>query len=326
MNLLDEQAASVPAHGWSLEELVAAANATLHSASLLPAVEDRPGSAGKVREEVNARLVRHYAGSGLLDENSREGRGSTLRVSPSSSAFAGSSAASPKAYPAAVIAKLILGKDDAELRALLQGGASVNATPANPALDFLAGVRRRAVSPPAAVPSPPSACTRLPAGQRASRHGPGRKLGPFGTPARSGGPRPHGFPLALQSARARAPEPVLPRCPASFEPPLPLHPNAAAPTNHEKDTRYRHLRCPVDPPELASQPSGLAPGRTDGTRPAHACPYAGTARRRECGPRAPAAQPRPGPRPFRFPWEGRRWSTPGRPPRSPSISSGPRTA
>ena len=149
MNLLDEQAARVPAHGWSLEELVAAANATLPH--FLPAVEDRPGSAGKVREEVNARLVRHYAGSGLLDENSREGREARYGFRHLLQLLLVRRLLT-EGYPAAVIAKLILGKDDAELRALLQGGASVNATPANPALDFLAGVRRRAVSPPAAVP------------------------------------------------------------------------------------------------------------------------------------------------------------------------------
>ena len=72
MNLLDHYAARVPASGWSLEEFVDAANRLLPG--FLPAAEDRPGSAGKVRDEVNIRLVRHYANLGLLDDNAREGR------------------------------------------------------------------------------------------------------------------------------------------------------------------------------------------------------------------------------------------------------------
>ncbi len=162
MHLLDAQAASVPANGWSLDELVAAANAVLPH--FLPAVEDRPGSAGKVREEVNVRLVRHYAGAGLLDENFREGREARYGFRHLLQLLLVRRLLT-EGYPAAVIAKLIAGKGDAELRALLQGGASVNATPTNPALDFLARVRRRAVLPPTAAPSGhPAAPVSPPAG------------------------------------------------------------------------------------------------------------------------------------------------------------------
>ena len=151
MNSLDQHARRLPTAGWSLEELVAAANDLLPE--FLPAVEDRPGSAGKVREEVNARLVRHYASLGLLDENAREGREARygfrhlLQLLLVRRLLV-------EGYPAAVITKLIAGKGDAELRALLQGGTSVSAIPANPALDFLARVRRRAgLARPAAPPS-----------------------------------------------------------------------------------------------------------------------------------------------------------------------------
>ncbi|MBE7212362.1 MAG: MerR family transcriptional regulator, partial [Gluconacetobacter diazotrophicus] len=155
---MDQYAARTPAAGWSLEELVQAANALLPG--FLPAAEDRPGSAGKVREEVNARLLRHYASVGLLDDNTREGREARygfrhlLQVLLVRRLLV-------EGYPAAVIAKLLAGKSDAELRALLQGGASVSATPANPALDFLAGVRRR-TAPPAVPPPLPAAPAGVP--------------------------------------------------------------------------------------------------------------------------------------------------------------------
>ncbi len=153
MDSLGQYAGNIPASGWSLDELVAAANALLPE--FLPAAEDRPGSAGKVREEVNARLVRHYASLGLLDDNTREGREARYVFRHLLQLLLVRRLLT-EGYPAAVIAKLIAGKGDAELRALLQGGASVSATPANPALDFLAGVRRRLQSPapaPAAVPA-----------------------------------------------------------------------------------------------------------------------------------------------------------------------------
>ncbi len=164
MNLLDQYAGRIPASGWSLEELVDTANALLPE--FLPAAEDRPGSAGKVREEVNVRLIRHYANLGLLDENAREGREARYGFRHLLQLLLVRRLLT-EGYPAAVIAKLITGKGDAELRALLQGGTSVNATPANPALDFLAGVRRRAALAPAAPssrpPAPAPASPRAPA-------------------------------------------------------------------------------------------------------------------------------------------------------------------
>lgn len=151
MPALDQYAARTPPNGWSLDELVAAANALLPE--FLPAAEDRPGAAGKVREEVNARLVRHYLSLGLLDENAREGREARYGFRHLLQLLLVRRFLT-EGYPATVIARLITGKNDAELRALLQGGASVSATPANPALDFLARVRRRTGLSPAAPPSP----------------------------------------------------------------------------------------------------------------------------------------------------------------------------
>lgn len=153
MNSLDQYATRVPANGWSLDELVATANALLPH--FLPAVEQRPGSAGKVREEVNARLIRHYAGQGLLDENTREGREARYGFRHLLQLLLVRRFLI-EGYPAAVIANLIAGKTDAELRALLQGGTSVSATPANPALDFLATVRRRAALPTSTPPPAPA--------------------------------------------------------------------------------------------------------------------------------------------------------------------------
>ena len=158
MNSLDHHAGLVPAQGWSLDELVAVANTLLPE--FLPSAEDRPGAAGKVREEVNTRLVRHYVSLGLLDENAREGREARYRFRHLLQLLLVRRFLI-EGYPAAVIAKLMAGKGDAELRALLRGGASVNATPANPALDFLARVRRRAGLPQPAAPPAPAAPAAL---------------------------------------------------------------------------------------------------------------------------------------------------------------------
>jgi DNA-binding transcriptional MerR regulator len=146
---LDDLARQIPAAGWSLEDFVAIANVVLPD--FLPTAEGRPGAAGKVRAEVNVRLVRHYASSGLLDENAREGREARYSFRHLLQLLLVRRLLT-EGYPAAVIAKLIAGKADTELSALLRGGASVSATPANPALDFLAGVRRRAALPPTAAP------------------------------------------------------------------------------------------------------------------------------------------------------------------------------
>lgn len=159
MNPLDQHAESMPANGWSLQEFVVVANALLPE--FLPAVENRPDSAGKVREEVNVRLVRHYLGQGLLDENTREGREARYGFRHLLQLLLVRRFLI-EGYPAAVVAKLIEGKTDAELRALLQGGTSVNATPANPALDFLARVRRRAALP-SSMPPPTTPAPSAPA-------------------------------------------------------------------------------------------------------------------------------------------------------------------
>ena len=169
MSSLDLQLARIPASGWSLDELVAAANALLPE--FLPATEQRSGSAGKVREEVNARLIRHYASLGLVDENVREGREARYGFRHLLQLLLVRRFLI-EGYPAAVIAKLIANKTDAELRALLQGGTSVSVTPANPALDFLAKVRSRAALPragessmlaPLVAPAAPPAVPAAPA-------------------------------------------------------------------------------------------------------------------------------------------------------------------
>ena len=153
MNLLDQYAGRVPAGGWSLEELAAVANTLLPE--YLPAVEDRPGSAGKVREEVNARLVRHYVSLGLLDENVREGREARYHFRHLLQLLIVRRLLT-EGYPAVVIAKLIASKEDTELRALLRSGTSVSAAPANPALDFLAQVRSRVGARQATTPPMPA--------------------------------------------------------------------------------------------------------------------------------------------------------------------------
>jgi DNA-binding transcriptional MerR regulator len=141
-------------NAWSLEELAATANELLPT--FLPAAEDRPQGAGKVRQEVNPRLIRHYAGLGLIDEAGRDGREARygyrhlLQLLLTRRLLA-------EGYPAGVIQKMIAAKADDDLRALLRGGASLSAQPANPALDYLEQIRRRPLNGPPAASSPSAA-------------------------------------------------------------------------------------------------------------------------------------------------------------------------
>jgi DNA-binding transcriptional MerR regulator len=176
---------------YSLDELVAVANELLPRH--LPAASDE--SDARFREEVNARLVRHLASLGLLDEAGREGREARygarhlLQLLTTRRLMA-------EGYTTGAIKKLIGGANDARLEALLLGEASTHASieapyaspptmsgkfsvraprastfaapapkSANAALDFLKDVRNRTGAAQSARASPPSTPASVPPSQ-----------------------------------------------------------------------------------------------------------------------------------------------------------------
>ncbi len=121
---------------WSLDEFVEIVN------GLLPQFLPEEKSHTRVREEITSRLVRHYAGMGLLDEPLKEGREAryiyrhllqTLLVRR----------LLVEGYGASAIDSLAKSKTNQELEALLQGGVVLTLTPANPALNFLEEIQQR---------------------------------------------------------------------------------------------------------------------------------------------------------------------------------------
>ncbi len=158
----------------TLDELVAAANRLLPH--YLP--EDADGRKLR-RDEVNPRLVRHFATLGLLDEAGREGREARygarhlLQLLVVRRLMA-------EGHVTAAIKKLTAGARDEELEALLQSGARLavesavssfsapamarSAAP-NAALHFLQSVKARASAPIKTEPPPtpaPQIWRRLP--------------------------------------------------------------------------------------------------------------------------------------------------------------------
>jgi DNA-binding transcriptional MerR regulator len=137
---------------WSLEEFVAAGNAYLPR-HLLP-----PGTGSKIQEEVNARLIRHYTGIGLIDRPRREGKEvrygfrHLLQLLVLRRLL-------QEGYTSQSIAGITASRSDEELEALLQGGVRLTLEPANPALAFLKEIRARGTS----TGEPPVLSRRSPA-------------------------------------------------------------------------------------------------------------------------------------------------------------------
>jgi len=121
---------------WSLTEFVDIVNGLLPQ--YLPPVK----GSSRVREEINPRLVRHYASQGLIDEPDHQGKFAVytyrqllqlLIVKRLQNEGIGANA----------IAALIAQKSNTELESLLSGGVQFNIAPANPALNFLQKVKNR---------------------------------------------------------------------------------------------------------------------------------------------------------------------------------------
>lgn len=125
---------------WTLDELVETAN------RLLPDhLPDAPRE-GRFRDEVNARLVRHYATQRLLDEPEREGREARYSYRHLLQLLALRKLMA-QGYGTTALADLTA-RTDTELESLLEGGARLEVAP-NPALAQLQRIRERAATGPA---------------------------------------------------------------------------------------------------------------------------------------------------------------------------------
>lgn len=140
---------------WALDDFVEVAN------QLLPQFLPDSGAEGRIQETINARLVRHYGTSGLLDKPLKLGREAryTYRHLLQLLLLRRLLAAG---YSSGAVGQLIANKTNHDLEMLLQGGAQLTVEAANPALAFLSQVQARSAAPSPAPPasvafSPPSA-------------------------------------------------------------------------------------------------------------------------------------------------------------------------
>lgn len=138
----------------NLDELVEAANRFLPD--ILPLDKSRRG-----KEDINARLVRHYTSGRLLDEPLKQGREAryTRRHLLQLLVLRRLMAAG---HGAAALHHVLRGKNTEELEALLTGEVQLGVQASNPALDYLEQLKRdrSPASPaPAAAPARPAPVT-----------------------------------------------------------------------------------------------------------------------------------------------------------------------
>lgn len=121
---------------WALDDFVEVTN------QLLPQFLPDGGAESRIQETVNARLVRHYSTSGLLDKPLKQGREARytyrhlLQLLVLRRLLA-------EGYSSGAIGQLVSPKTNHDLEVLLQGGAQLTVEAANPALAFLAQVQAR---------------------------------------------------------------------------------------------------------------------------------------------------------------------------------------
>jgi DNA-binding transcriptional MerR regulator len=131
---------------WSLDEFVKVVNDWLPQ--ILPATK----SSSRKRDDVNPRLVRHYATQGLLDEPLKAGREARytyrhlLQMLVVRRLLA-------EGMGVSAIGDLMVSKTNAELEALLYGGIQITVSPANPALSYLQDIQQRSRTAGQADPS-----------------------------------------------------------------------------------------------------------------------------------------------------------------------------
>lgn len=143
----------------TLDDLVDAANQFLPD--ILPT-----GKAGRTKDDVNARLVRHYTTERLLDDPLKQGREAryTRRHLLQLLALRRLMA---DGFGAATLQDTLQSRTDDDLEALIAGQTQLAVQPGNPALDYLEQLRRPAAAAPALAaaapaPSAPDRYTRLP--------------------------------------------------------------------------------------------------------------------------------------------------------------------
>lgn len=141
---------------WSLEEFAQVLN------ELLPQfLPDRQSNSRRSHEEVNPRLVRHYASQGLLDEPLKQGREARYTYRHLLQMLLIRRLLS-EGFGTSALQSFVWSKTNTELESLLQGGVQLSLEPANPALAFLQQVKQRSPEAPAHPPtnqrriSPPS--------------------------------------------------------------------------------------------------------------------------------------------------------------------------
>lgn len=140
-------------HKWTLDEFVSIVN------EALPLV--LPGDSGqRGREEVNARLVRHYTTLGMLDEPGREGKEARYSYRHLLQVLLLRRMLS-QGYGTAAIDSFARRQSDAHLAELLSGKLELTIKP-NPALEYLEDLKkaRGANGTPAAAPPPAAAAPR----------------------------------------------------------------------------------------------------------------------------------------------------------------------
>jgi len=132
---------------WSLPEFVDLVN------DLLPAYLPK-NATGRVVDEVNPRLVRHYGTQGLLPEPRREGREARYLYEHLVTMLVVRRLLA-EGFGSGAIGQVLEGRDPAQLEALLDGGLRIELVPDDTAPDpggraaFLAKVRQRAGLDPA---------------------------------------------------------------------------------------------------------------------------------------------------------------------------------
>ncbi|MEC4803162.1 MAG: MerR family transcriptional regulator [Jaaginema sp. PMC 1079.18] len=136
---------------WSLEEFVQITNA------LLPQYLPTQKAHSRVREDITPRLVRHYTSLGAMDEPAKMGRNAVYTYRHLLQLLLVRRLMT-QGYGVSAIDDLPVSQSNGELEALLQGGAQISVTPANPALGFLQDIQNRGKrvqkSPLVSTPTP----------------------------------------------------------------------------------------------------------------------------------------------------------------------------
>ena len=131
-NLLDLQAESPV---WSLDDFVFTVNKWLPR--MLPA--NRLDT--RVKDQMTARLVRHYTSMGLISSPARQGKESRYGYRHLLQALV-TRKLQAEGVTGTPLMRVMDKKEDAELIAILEGGAELQVTAANPALAYLDQIRQ----------------------------------------------------------------------------------------------------------------------------------------------------------------------------------------